>query len=365
MEANTTAANHFSQGSVTMIRAERNRAREMVILLQDAARWMESNGIKQWTPSQFTEADIMNYFEDREVYLALDNDEIIGMFTLQFSDPQYWGTRNDDSYAYLHRLTVARSYRGAGLGSYMLQFAADLAIEKGCKGLRFDTVAHNIKLNGYYQSLGFHYMGTNDMGGGRLVNLYEKFNDSGDDDEILLRYFREEDFGYLKKWSVSSEYLKQWAGPSLSFPIEDQELDKYMTDSNHPANSNFLIYSAVHKATGEVIGHISLAAIDRLNRSARVGRVVMDPDYRGRGIGLRMMKELLRIAFESLELHRISLGVYDFNTSAIKSYEAAGFRREGIHREVALFSSGYVDCIEMSILDREWEEIQNSMVSDL
>ena len=361
MKADTAADSNFlAQHSIVISRGDRSRAGEILLLLQDAARWMESNGIKQWSPAQFHEADILNYFEDREVYLALKDNEIAGMFTLQFSDPQYWGPRNDDSYAYLHRLTVAKNYRGTGLGSQMLHYAADLAVQRGLKGLRFDTVAHNIKLNGYYQSLGFHYMGTHDMGGGRLVNLYEKFPEKRDADEVVLRYFREDDFEYLKSWSVSPEFLKQWAGPSLSYPIEDEELRKYLLNSNHPAQSNILIYSGIHKATGRVIGHISLAWIDRGNRSARVGRVVVDPAYRGRGIGLRMMKETLRIAFEALELHRVSLGVFDFNTSALKSYEAAGFRREGIHRESALFNNGYVDCIEMGILDREWQELNKT-----
>ncbi|WP_052088244.1 GNAT family N-acetyltransferase [Paenibacillus wynnii] len=361
MELNTAAElNRFSQSPITIVRGEPSRAGEILLLLQDAARWMESKGIKQWTPGQFNEADIVGYFEDREVYLALEKDEIIGLFTLQFTDPQYWGPRNDDSYAYLHRLTVARSYRGSGLGSKMLYFAADLAIERGLKGLRFDTVAHNVKLNRYYQSLGFHFMGSNDMGGGRLVNLYEKFKDTGDADEIILQYFGEADFEYLKSWADSPEFLKQWAGPSLSFPIEDQELIKYITNANHSVDSNLLIYSAVHKASGQVIGHISLAAIDRDNRSARVGRVVIDPEYRGRGIGLRMMQEMLRIAFQALELHRVSLGVFDFNTSALKSYEAAGFRREGLQREAARFTGGYVDCIELSMLDREWAQIYKS-----
>jgi len=358
--ANAREVKHLSRNAIEFVRADRSHSGEILNLLQQAASWMERNGIRQWTPGQFNEPDIINYFEDREVYLALIEHELAGMFTLQFSDPLYWGPRNDDSYAYLHRLCVTETYRGIGLGSLMLDYAADVAKEKGCKGLRFDTVAHNIKLNGFYQSLGYHYMGTNDMGGGRLVNLYEKFEDTGDPDEVILRYFREEDFEYLRSWSVSPEFLKQWAGPSLTYPIEDEELRRYMEGTNHPAHSNMLIYSAVHKASGKVIGHISLAAIDRTNRSARVGRVVVDPLYRGKGIGHRVMKEMLRIAFEGLEMHRVSLGAFDFNTSALRSYEAIGFRREGVQREAALFGEKFVDCIELSMMDREWRELYRS-----
>lgn len=169
---------------INIVLGDRSRAGEILQLLRDAAYWMQSNGIQQWTPEQFNEADIIRYFEDREVYLALKEDELIGFFTLQFSDPQYWGSLNDDSYAYLHRLTVAIPYRGTGLGSQMLNKAVEIADKKGCKGLRLDTVATNVRLNRYYQSWGFHYMGTNDMGGGRMVNLYEKFEDS-DESRII------------------------------------------------------------------------------------------------------------------------------------------------------------------------------------
>lgn len=159
---------------INIVLGDRSRAGEMLLLLKDAANWMQSNGIQQWTPDQFHEADVISYFEDREVYQVLKEEELMGFFTLQFSDPQYWGSLNDDSYAYLHRLTVAMPYRGTGLGKRMIDKAAVAANTKGCKGLRLDTVANNTRLNGYYQSLGFQYMGTNDMGGGRLVNLYER-----------------------------------------------------------------------------------------------------------------------------------------------------------------------------------------------
>lgn len=173
------------KGSIRIVRGEVERAGDILSLLKEAASWMELNGINQWSPEQFNETDIAGYFNNRHVYLALDDNTVVGMFTLQFSDPQYWGDKNDESYAYLHRLAVTGSHRRIGLGRYMLMHAVKLAKELGCKGLRFDTVAHNIKLNRYYQSMGFHYMGTNDMGNGRLVNLYEHFEEQPDPDRLI------------------------------------------------------------------------------------------------------------------------------------------------------------------------------------
>ncbi|ULO10040.1 GNAT family N-acetyltransferase [Paenibacillus sp. 19GGS1-52] len=192
MNVQASGYTHSPHSSISIIRADIDRVGDVLKLLREAALWMESKGIKQWSPTQFNELDIAGYFKDRQVYMALDGENVAGMFTLQFSDPQYWGSRNDESYAYLHRLAVAGSYRGVGLGQRMLINASAWAKELGCTALRLDTVAHNIKLNRYYQSLGFHYMGTNDMGGGRLVNLYEHFEDNADHNEIILR----EDFKY-------------------------------------------------------------------------------------------------------------------------------------------------------------------------
>ncbi|WP_060860230.1 GNAT family N-acetyltransferase [Paenibacillus riograndensis] len=327
-------------------------AEDVLKLLREAAGWMESKGIRQWTPGQFVEQDIQGYFTDREVYLALDGNALAGMFTLQFSDAQYWGERNDESYAYLHRLTVAQTHRGGGLGRQMIGFAVLKARELGRKGLRLDTAAHNVKLNRYYQSMGFRYMGTRDVGEGRLVNLYEYGSANGH--SMRLRYMDALDFGHLQRWSLSADFLKQWAGPSFTYPLDHKQLTNYLEGANHPAESDKLIYCAVEGEEQQVVGHISLSAIDRANGSARISRVIVDPAQQGRGIGQRMIQELLRIGFDGLRLHRLSLGAFSFNQAALKCYERAGFIREGIQREAALFGENYTDCIQLSILDREW-----------
>ncbi|MFF2015121.1 GNAT family N-acetyltransferase [Paenibacillus sp. NPDC058177] len=355
--AGENGENLSSQDPIRVERVGVDRTEDILRMLRAAAQWMVDNGIRQWSPDQFTAQEIEGYFDQREVYLALDGETPVGLFTLQFSDPQYWGNKNDDGFAYLHRLTVSGPYRGSGLGEQMILFAAKQALKLGRKGLRLDTVSHNVKLNRYYQSLGFRYQGTNDAGGGRLVNLYQYHENSEDPDDILLRYFSVADFPLLQSWSLSPDFLKQWAGPSLTYPLDDEQLQKYMENTNHPAQSSLLIYSAVHRGSGKVVGHVSLSQINREDSHARISRLVVDPQFRGRGIGSRMLQEALRIGFAGLGLHRLALSVFDFNTSARKSYEAAGFVHEGTQREAVLIGGRYVDCLDMSLLDREWQEL--------
>jgi RimJ/RimL family protein N-acetyltransferase len=54
-------------------------------------------------------------------------------------------------------------------------------------------------------------------------------------------------------------------------------------------------------------------------------------------------------------MRRIDLRVYGFNTAAIRSYEKAGFIREGLLRKAQLISGRYCDVVVMGILEEEWD----------
>jgi RimJ/RimL family protein N-acetyltransferase len=73
-----------------------------------------------------------------------------------------------------------------------------------------------------------------------------------------------------------------------------------------------------------------------------------------------MVKAVLQIGFEDLQLHRISLGVYNTNKAATACYEKAGLKIEGIHRDILFYNSVYWSNIEMAILEDEWRTLQNT-----
>ena len=176
---------------------------------------------------------------------------------------------------------------------------------------------------------------------------------------IELKYFERSDFKQLINWVDSPEFLLQWSGPMFDYPLNENQLEKYIENANY-SNAETFVYKVVDREVGLVIGHISLGRIDRKNKSARVGKVLIgDKNQRGNGIGLQMIKEILKIAFEDLHLHRVSLGVFDFNISAITCYEKAGFVKEGLHRDVSKIDSEYWSLWEMSILENEWLEMEN------
>lgn len=172
---------------------------------------------------------------------------------------------------------------------------------------------------------------------------------------IKLEYFNAADFRQLIEWSGDETLLLQWAGPQFRHPLSEEQLMNYIDGSNDINKSDKLIFKAIDEESGIVVGHISIGGIDRENRTGRIGKVLVgDTLVRGRGIGRQMMEEILKIGFEKLKLHRISLGVFDFNVAGINCYEKVGFTREGLIRDARKFKDEYWNLIEMSILEDEW-----------
>lgn len=173
---------------------------------------------------------------------------------------------------------------------------------------------------------------------------------------VKLEYFEKEDFKQLIEWMNSEHLITNWAGSLFRYPLTEDSLDWYVEDTNNIDRSDAFIYKAIDTKTGSTVGHISLGSISEKNRSARISRVLVgNTAERGKGYCAGMINAILKIGFEELHLHRISLGVYDFNKSAIRCYEKAGFIKEGVMRDVLKYDDNtFWSLIEMSILEDEW-----------
>lgn len=172
---------------------------------------------------------------------------------------------------------------------------------------------------------------------------------------MLLRFFEPSDIPQLINWINTEELLLNWSGRMFSFPLTQESMDWYIRDTNDIASSDAFIFKAVEG--DEVLGHISLGGISTVNKSARISRVFVSEAGRGKGVCTFMVKEVLKFGFEQMKLHRIALGVYTSNTSALACYTKAGLQVEGINRDVLLVNEKYWSMAEMAILEEEWTSL--------
>lgn len=103
------------------------------------------------------------------------------------------------------------------------------------------------------------------------------------------------------------------------------------------------------KRTGRLIGVCQLTAIHAVNRSADLQIRIGEAASRGKGYGSEAVRLLLAFGFRDLNLHRIALQVFATNTRAIRTYERAGFRREGTLRDAVFIDGHYVDVLVMAV----------------
>lgn len=173
---------------------------------------------------------------------------------------------------------------------------------------------------------------------------------------IRLEFFTKDDFEQLIQWIATETLLINWSGSLFSFPLTQSSMEWYIKDTNDVEKSDAIVYKAVDSDTGETVGHISLGGISRKNKSARISRVLIGDDAnKGKGYCKQMITEILKVGFDQMQLHRISLGVYDYNVAALKCYQSAGFNIEGTMREVLLHDGKWWSLIEMGILEQEWK----------
>ncbi|WP_181349283.1 GNAT family N-acetyltransferase [Thalassobacillus sp. CUG 92003] len=170
-----------------------------------------------------------------------------------------------------------------------------------------------------------------------------------------LEPFTEDDFEQLMAWVASKKEFHQWCGSYFTFPLTIPQLEAYIEEASGE-DKKAIIYKVVDIEAERRVGHIALSKIDYHNERARISKVLIgDRAYRGIGLGEWMVERMLQIGFLQLNLHRISLGVFDFNQPARRLYEQAGFHTEGIMRESVKVDSEYWNLIEMGLLRREWE----------
>jgi RimJ/RimL family protein N-acetyltransferase len=172
-------------------------------------------------------------------------------------------------------------------------------------------------------------------------------------EKIILRDFREADFELL--WDGINEPIgAKLTGTHATFTREQVEAYlQHQIAKDDDSRASFII---ALPDDSRPVGEVVINEIDEDNHSCNIRIMLFSPDDFSKGYGSEAMRLMVTYGFEKLKLHRIELGVYEFNPRAIRAYEKAGFKREGILRDALFYDGEYHNMIVMSILEHEWEK---------
>ena len=175
--------------------------------------------------------------------------------------------------------------------------------------------------------------------------------------------------------AISEKYRDTEAGIYLRL-MTYEDTDRIVAWRNSDAVRKNFIYQALftrqshenwihtHVETGDVVqmiicdlegdkplGSVYIRDIDRQHNKAEYGIFIGEASARGRGIGTAAAKLMLRYCFEEEKLHRVYLRALSENLQAIRSYEKAGFAREGLLRDDVCIDGVYRDIVWMAAVN--------------
>ena len=157
-------------------------------------------------------------------------------------------------------------------------------------------------------------------------------------------------------WAQDAEYQRLVEGdPAVPLSLKGmRESNEQGWPEDDPCNVMFLVRT---NDDNRIIGFANLDYISWHHGDSFMGIGIGDKAYWGRGVGTEVMNLLLRYVFTELNLHRLSLTVFEYNQRAIRMYEKCGFKIEGINRAYHFRDGRRWDLVAMGILREEWLEL--------
>ena len=122
-------------------------------------------------------------------------------------------------------------------------------------------------------------------------------------------------------WIKSEEDLVLFAGPlPFRYPLTEEQFGPYLGEPGRR------VFAALDNYTDDLVGMGELMRV--ADDTVRLCRILINEDFRGRGMGQQLTLALLQQAFADPHIRNVELNVYDFNKAAIRCYEQCGFRTD-------------------------------------
>lgn len=133
-----------------------------------------------------------------------------------------------------------------------------------------------------------------------------------------LRPVQPSHYAAVARWSESAETTQRWAGPGVPFPLPPERFAQVLELESRPGwalldEQDLCVGFGQYWMTGAGTAHL--------------GRIIVSPLARGRGLGRLLMQALSAQALREDGIQRLTLRVYRDNTAAVALYRDLGFQQ--------------------------------------
>ncbi len=177
-------------------------------------------------------------------------------------------------------------------------------------------------------------------------------------EKVYLSAWTKDDIPVITRWFQNAEFMRLLdAAPARPKP---ESYPEEMIAEAHKSKNAFSF--AIHTIGDDrLIGLVELDGIEWPHGVAWLG--IGEPAYWGGGYGREATALMVRFGFWELNLYRIQLTVFSYNTRAIAAYEKVGFVREGTFRQFLQRDGQRYDMFLYGLLRPEWEALNSPSAS--
>jgi GNAT superfamily N-acetyltransferase len=133
-------------------------------VIRAVAQAFENEGRKLWDQTQLLPERLLNDYGLESMYIGWNGNNAVATFVLLEQDPLFFPDVPAGESLFLHKVAVARAWKGHGLSTQILDFVMQQARAQGKRFVRLDTDATRPVLCELYERYGFTRVGRRMIG---------------------------------------------------------------------------------------------------------------------------------------------------------------------------------------------------------
>lgn len=136
--------------------------KDIMGIIKETIAEMRTYNNTQWDENYPEEKDFMNDIQRGNLYVAERDGKLVGFVCINKVEPVEYDELNwslNEDFMIVHRMAVNPGYRRSGIGTELMKFTDELALENNIRYLKTDTYSINTKMNALFKKCGYDLVG--------------------------------------------------------------------------------------------------------------------------------------------------------------------------------------------------------------
>jgi RimJ/RimL family protein N-acetyltransferase len=170
---------------------------------------------------------------------------------------------------------------------------------------------------------------------------------------LTLRPYERDDLAFLHSMFGRDDVVRFLPWTAMDLDQARAKLEQRVLQTHIEADADPLVLIAVESHSGRAVGEFMLRLRSLESRQGEIGWS-LHPDAQGRGFATEGAREMFRLGFDELGLHRIAAGCDSRNTASLRVMERLGMRREADFVDYEYLKGEWASEIVCAKLESEW-----------